>query len=93
MNLPPAATAVPPADPSPPAPPAPSGRGVLAGIMSAVLLWGLLLALGSFLFDWNPLKPLIVTACVAAFLTVWLLALLSRRRSLDRRMKSSQEDL
>jgi membrane protein YdbS with pleckstrin-like domain len=68
----------------PPAPRSPASRWALIAIMAAILIWGLLLALGSFLFDLNPLKPLIVTGCVLAFLTLWLLALISRRRRLRR---------
>ncbi len=52
-------------------------------IMLAVLVWGLLLALGTFLFGRNqPLwRAAIVAGCTLAFLGLWVAALAVRRRT------------
>jgi hypothetical protein len=50
-------------------------------LMIAVLVWGLLLALGTFLFGGNQplLRAAIVAGCTLAFLGLWLAALTVRR--------------
>jgi hypothetical protein len=52
-------------------------------LMLAVLVWGLLLALGTFLFGGNqPLwRAAIVAGCTLAFLALWMAALAARRRA------------
>ena len=52
-------------------------------LMLAILVWGLLLALGTFLFGGNQplLRAAIVAGCTMAFLGLWLAALAVRRRS------------
>lgn len=70
--------------------PSSSDRRLLRGIMAAVAVWGLLLALGTALFGVDPetgqvtfapnlARGIIVFGCVAAFLGIWLLALRRRR--------------
>ena len=65
-------------------------RPALRWIMLAVGVWGLLLALGAFLFGpdpqtgaitlaINPWRGLIVLSCVGIFLGGWALLLLTRR--------------
>ena len=51
-------------------------------IMLAVLVWGLLLAVGTFLFGGNHplLRAAIVVGCTLAFLGLWLAALALRQR-------------
>ena len=46
-------------------------------LMLAILVWGLLLALGTFLFGGNQpvLRAAIVAGCTLAFLGLWLAAL------------------
>ena len=53
-------------------------------IMLAVLVWGLLLALGTFLFGGNHplLRAAIVVGCTLGFLGLWLVALTLRQRRL-----------
>jgi high-affinity Fe2+/Pb2+ permease len=55
-------------------------------IMLAVLIWGLLLALGTFLFGGNQplLRAAIVAGCTLAFLALWAAALAARRHSIIR---------
>jgi high-affinity Fe2+/Pb2+ permease len=51
-------------------------------IMLAVLAWGLLLALGTYLFGGNQplLRAAIVAGCTLGFLGLWLAALAMRQR-------------
>lgn len=52
-------------------------------LMLAVLIWGLLLALGTFLYGRHlPLvRAGIVLGCTLGFLALWALALAMRRRA------------
>jgi hypothetical protein len=54
-------------------------------IMLAVLAWGLLLALGTYLFGGNQpgLRAGIVVGCTLAFLGLWWGALAMRKRKLE----------
>ncbi len=59
-------------------------------IMLAVLFWGVLLALGSYLFGGNHAvaRAAIVLGVTAAFLGLWLGALASRKRRIEREEES-----
>jgi hypothetical protein len=53
-------------------------------LMLAILAWGLILALGTYLFGKGHLplvRAAIIAGCSLAFLTFWLLALATQRRS------------
>ena len=52
-------------------------------LMVAILVWGLLLALGTFLFGGNQplLRAAIVAGCTLAFLGLWIGALAVRNRT------------
>ena len=54
-------------------------------IMLAVLGWGLLLALGTYLFGGNQplLRAVIVAGCTLGFLGLWLVALALRQRRIE----------
>ncbi|MFM8706628.1 MAG: hypothetical protein ACKOHK_00650 [Planctomycetia bacterium] len=52
--------------------------------MAALVAWGLFHAAGAWTLNHDVRRPLIVLACVAAFLGFWLALLASRRRRLDR---------
>ena len=65
-------------------------RHIILAIMLALAAWGIFLALGAFLYGYdpqhggityapNPLRGLIVLACAALFLGFWNLLLLKRR--------------
>ncbi len=68
------------------------GPGVIAWLITALLLWGVWLAVGTYLYrfdspEQDPLegvrawrRGLLVLGCTAAFLTLWLLALAARTR-------------
>jgi high-affinity Fe2+/Pb2+ permease len=55
-------------------------------IMLSVLAWGLLLALGTYLFGGSQplLRAAIVAGCTLAFLAFWLAALAMRQRRIKR---------
>ncbi len=60
-----------------------SRSSAIRWLMLVILAWGLILALGTYLFGGNKpmLRALIVAGCTLAFLTLWLLALVTQRRS------------
>jgi hypothetical protein len=62
-----------------------SRPNVTRWIMLAVLAWGLLLALGTYLFGGNQpeLRAAIVAGCTLAFLGLWWAALVLRKRQED----------
>ena len=55
-------------------------------LMLAILVWGLFLALGTFLFGGNQplLRAAIVAGCTLGFLALWIGALAVRRRGSTR---------
>ena len=63
--------------------PAASQTATMRWLMAAILVWGLLLALGTFLFGGNQplLRAGIVAGCTLAFLGFWLAALAVRRKA------------
>ena len=56
---------------------------ILRGIMLALVAWGVVQALGSWLSNHDPRRPLLVLACVGGFLGFWLAVLAARRRRLE----------
>lgn len=61
-----------------------SHRLIYISIMAAVLVWGGVLAIGAYLYNHNPWRPIVVMGCVLAFLGFWGLMLVSRRARLGR---------
>jgi hypothetical protein len=51
--------------------------------MLALVAWGVVQALGSWLSNHDPRRPLLVLACVGGFLGFWLTVLAARRRRLE----------
>jgi CHASE2 domain-containing sensor protein len=51
--------------------------------MAGILAWGLVHALGAWTLNHDARRPVVVLACVAAFLGFWLVLLAARRRRLD----------
>lgn len=77
-------------------------RKLTLGIMIAVAVWGLLLALGAALFgldpesgtvrlSLNPLRGLIVLACVGGFLAFWAAMLRLRASRVERAGRHSAD--
>lgn len=63
----------------------PAGRDrIIRGIMIAVLVWGAILAAGSWTLNHDVRRPIVVMACVLAFLGFWIAALAARRRRVER---------
>jgi len=63
-----------------PEPTQPSPRLLLALIMGGLVLWGGYVAVGAYLYNYNPWRGVIVMACVGVFLGFWLLLLWNRGR-------------
>ena len=79
-------------DMSTPAKPTPPGaERIIAGIMAAIVVWGLFHAVGAWTLNHDARRPLIVLACVAAFLGFWLALLAARRRRLERQAHLQDE--
>jgi protein-S-isoprenylcysteine O-methyltransferase Ste14 len=54
-------------------------RMVIPGIMLGLVAWALFLALGDYLANHNPRRPLVIITCVALFIGFWLAILRWRR--------------
>ena len=67
-----------------PSPPSATPEKILRWIMVAVLVWGSILAAGSWTFNHDIRRPIIVFACVIGFLGFWNVMLAARRRRLAR---------
>jgi len=61
----------------------PGAERILAWIMGGLVVWGLFHAFGAWTLNHDPRRPLVVIACVAAFLGFWRALLAVRRRRLD----------
>lgn len=55
-------------------------KRLIAGIILAVSLWGIWLAVGAYLLNHNPWRAVVVLACVFGFIGFWLLMLQSRKK-------------
>lgn len=75
--------------PSPNADLPPDAEKLLRWIMLALVAWGVFQALGSWLFNHDPRRPLLVLACVGGFLGFWLAMLSARRRRLEAENRES----
>jgi hypothetical protein len=74
---------------TPSVPPSPPGaERIIAWIMAAIVAWGLFHAVGAWTLNHDARRPLIVLACVAAFLGFWLALLASRRRRLAQQSRA-----
>ena len=60
-----------------------SSSATIRWLMIVILAWGLILALGTYLFGGNKpmLRAVIVAGCTLAFLAFWLAALATQRRN------------
>ncbi|MGD9723859.1 MAG: hypothetical protein AB7O59_20855 [Pirellulales bacterium] len=56
-----------------------SQRRLIAVIMAALAVWALYVAIGAYLYNFDPMRAVVVLVCMAAFLGFWLL-LLRRQR-------------
>lgn len=60
-----------------------SNNSAIRWLMLVILAWGLLLALGTYLFGGNKplIRALIVAGCTLGFLGLWSVALAVRKRA------------
>ncbi len=59
---------------------APSSRLLFALIMGALAPWALYVAVGAYLYNFDPWRAVIVLGCMATFLGWWLLLLYMQGR-------------
>ena len=52
-----------------------SPRQILALIMGGLVLWGVYIAIGAYLYNQNPWRGVIVLVCMGSFVGLWLLLL------------------
>jgi hypothetical protein len=57
-----------------------SPRLLFVLIMGGMVLWGAYVALGAYLYNYNPWRGVIVMGCVGLFLGFWLLLLWNQSR-------------
>lgn len=62
---------------------------IILAIVAAVFVWGTVLAVGAYRFNFHTGRFLMVQGCVLAFLMFWL-ALLIYRRRMPRRSAAAQ---
>lgn len=65
-------------------PPADTVR-IIRWVVLGVLAWGLFHAVGAWRFNNNPLRAVVVLACVLGFLGFWMTMLAVRQRRLSSR--------
>ena len=56
---------------------------ILRWIMLALVVWAVIQAIGAWLFNYDPLRGLIVLGCMGGFLGFWWAALAARKRRLS----------
>jgi hypothetical protein len=66
-------------------PPGPDTVRIIRWVVLGVLAWGIFHALGAWRFNNNPLRAVVVLACVLGFLGFWLTMLAVRQRRLSQR--------
>jgi hypothetical protein len=55
-----------------------SQRTLFALIIGGLVVWALYVAIGAFLYDFDPWRAIIVLFCMGTFVGIWLLLLWSR---------------
>jgi hypothetical protein len=63
--------------------PLPGAENIIRWIMIGIVIWGIAHAIGAWTLNHDARRPLIVLACVAAFLGFWTALLAARRRRLN----------
>jgi hypothetical protein len=58
-----------------------SNRALLTTIVVALAAWGAYAAIGSYLYNLNPWRAVIVLACMATFLGLWMILLWNQQRA------------
>jgi len=73
--------------PSHASPSPPGAERILQWIMGSLVVWGVFHAVGAWTLNHDARRPIIVLACVAAFLGFWLAMLAARRRRLEHQQR------
>ncbi len=60
--------------------PAMSQRTLLALIMGGLVAWSLYVAVGAYLYNYNPWRVVVILGCASLFVGFWSLALWNRSR-------------
>ena len=58
---------------------------IIRWVVAGIVVWGVVHAIGAWRLNQNPLRPVVVLACVGAFLGFWMTMLAARQRRLSRR--------
>jgi hypothetical protein len=66
-----------------PSTPPPGAEKIIRWIMIGIVIWGIAHAIGAWTLNHDARRPLVVLACVAAFLGFWTALLAARRRRLN----------
>ena len=64
--------------------PAPERMRIIRWVALGVIVWGIFHAIGAWRFNNNPLRAVVVLACVGAFLGFWMAMLAVRQRRLSK---------
>lgn len=65
----------------------------IAWIMLAVFVWGTILAIGAYRFNYMPMRFVMVFGCTIGFLLFWAVALRVRQRRLDAEQDSPDREV
>jgi hypothetical protein len=57
---------------------------IIRWVVAGILVWGIFHAIGAWRFNHNPLRAVVVLACVAAFIGFWMTMLAVRQRRLSK---------
>jgi hypothetical protein len=57
---------------------------IIRWVVAGIVVWGIFHAIGAWRFNHNPLRAVVVLACVAAFIGFWMTMLAVRQRRLSK---------
>ena len=57
---------------------------IIRWVVAGIVVWGIFHAIGAWRFNHNPLRAVVVLACVAAFVGFWMTMLAVRQRRLSK---------
>jgi hypothetical protein len=60
---------------------------IIRWIVLGIVAWGIFHAVGAWQFNHNPLRGVVVLACVAAFLGFWMTMLAVRQRRITQQRR------
>ena len=65
-------------------PPSQDRAQIIRWLGAGIVVWGVFHAIGAWRFNHNPLRAVVVLACVAAFVGFWMTMLAVRQRRLSK---------